>query len=327
VSPEPEAASLTAGRPGASRPAGQCQEGPALTPGRWELLRALGFLTLGRPGESSRLAVSLGLHPWTAAEHTRAFVLALPPYASIYLGQEGKLGGEAADRVAGVWRATGLIPPGDADHLAAILALYGELGEMSQSAASQAARDRLAHLRSAVLWEHLVPWVPPYLAAIRRDPPFAPWASLLDRALLREMALSDPPGGLPLALRDAPGGLAAEGGYGDLLDALTAPARAGFILTHDDLGAAARQAGVGLRRGERRFALAAMIEQDPAATLAWLSEHARHWACLHRLWSRRRPGIAGAADPARWWERRARSAVTVLRGLADAARAAGPAGG
>jgi TorA maturation chaperone TorD len=295
--------------------------------GRWELLRALGALAVGPPAATAGPAASLGLRRWSAAEHTRAFVLSLPPYASVYLGPEGKLGGEGADRVAGVWRAVGLAPPGDADHLAAILALYAELGEASQAAATRQARDRLAHLRTAVLWEQLCSWVPVYLDAIRGDPPFAPWADLLDRALRREAALSEPPAELPLALRRAPRGPAAGGGRRDLLDAVTAPVRAGFVLSHADLAAAARQSGTGLRRGERRFALAAMLEQDPAAALAWLGRHAKRWSGLHARRAAARPG-AGRADPARWWARRAADAAAVLGRLAAAAQAAraGPGG-
>jgi hypothetical protein len=39
-------------------------------------------------------------------------VLNCPPYAAVYLGAEGGFGGEAADRVAGFWRAIGVPPPG-----------------------------------------------------------------------------------------------------------------------------------------------------------------------------------------------------------------------
>ncbi len=320
-------ATAAAGGPDA-RPHPAAATAAAETAGRWELLRALGAVTAGPPGAAARPAASLGLRRWTAAEHTRAFVLSLPPYASVYLGPEGKLGGEGADRVAGVWRAVGLAPPPDADHLAAILALYAELGEASQAAVTGRAREFLAHLRAAVLWEHLRSWVPLYLDAIRRDPPFAPWAALLDRALRREAALSEPPAGLPLALRRAPGGLSAAAGHRDLLDALTAPVRAGFVLTYADLGAAARQSGTGLRRGERRFALAAMLDQDPAATLAWLGRHAKRWAGLHeRRAAAPAAGAAraGGADPARWWARRATAAAAVLGQLA--ARASRPASG
>ena len=41
------------------------------------------------------------------AEHTEVFVLNCPPYASVYLGPDGALGGEGADRAAGFWRASG----------------------------------------------------------------------------------------------------------------------------------------------------------------------------------------------------------------------------
>lgn len=294
----------------------QRQEEGEQAAGRWELLRVLGALTLGPPASTARLAASLGLRPWTAAEHTRAFVLALPPYASVYLGPEGKLGGEGADRVAGVWRAVGLTPPGDADHLAAILALYAELGEASQAAVTQRARDRLAHVRTAMLWEHVYSWAPAYLDAIRHDPPFASWAGLLDRVLRREAALSVPPDGLPLALRRAPGALAAEDGYQDVLDVLITPVRAGFILTHDDLAAAAGQAGTGLRRGERRFVLRALLEQDPAATLGWLGQHAERWADLHARRAATWPAADGAALAARWWSCRASASAAVLGRLA-----------
>ncbi len=300
----------------AAAPPGPQEEAAAKETGRWELLRALGAVTLGPPADTARLAACLGLRSWTAAEHTRAFVLALPPYASVYLGPEGKLGGEGADRVAGVWRAIGLTPPGDADHLAAILALYAELGEASQAAVTRQGRDRLTHLRTAVLWEHLYSWVPVYLDAIRRDAPFAPWADLMGRVLRREAALSEPPGGLPLALRHAPGGLAVDGGYRDFLDALTVPVQAGFALTYDDLAAAARQADTGLRRGERRFALGALLEQDPAATLAWLGRHAEHWAALHARQAAAWPEADGPAAVARWWSRRATASAAAIGQLA-----------
>ena len=56
-------------------------------------------------------------------------MLNCPPYASVYLGPDGALGGEGADRAAGFWRASGLTPPAEPDHLTALLALYASLGE------------------------------------------------------------------------------------------------------------------------------------------------------------------------------------------------------
>lgn len=291
---------------------GDVRQDTGVDAGRWELMRALGALSALMPPESDRLAGPLGLAAWSRAEHTQLFVLDLPPYASIHLGPEGKLGGEGADRVAGVWRALGLTPPADADHLAALLALYSELGEAALASRTAAVRQRLDHVRTAVLWEHLWSWVPGYLAAVRLSSPWArPWADLVMAALSREAAWSQPATLLPLALRDAPPPMGAEDSYDQMLDAVTAPVRVGFLITHGDLAQAAQQLGLGLRRGERRFVLRGMLEQDAASTLEWLAEHARGWARRHG----ERPPVA--CDPGPWWAERAWCSAAVLDGWAS----------
>ena len=98
------------------------------TPGRAELFRALGAVA-GDPADARTACAALGLPVPGNAEHTEVFVLNCPPYASVYLGAEGGLGGEAADRVAGFWRAIGVPPPAEPDHLTALLSLYARLGE------------------------------------------------------------------------------------------------------------------------------------------------------------------------------------------------------
>src|SRR5581483_10798351 len=95
---------------------------------RWELLRALGAMA-DSPVAARAVAAPLGLDPVGDDEHTEAFVLNCPPYAAVYLGPDGALGGEGADRAAGFWRALGLTPPAEPDHLTALLALYASLGE------------------------------------------------------------------------------------------------------------------------------------------------------------------------------------------------------
>ncbi len=302
--------------PGAGRPAGD-GTGPAAA-GRWELLRALGALSAAAPAAAGALFGALGLQPWDGAEHTEVFVLELPPYASIHLGPEGKLGGDAADRVAGVWRTLGLDPPPDPDHLHALLGLYAELGEAAGSCRTDTARRRLDHTRTAVLWEHLWPWLPGYLDAVAVHHPAAdPWARLLGQALEREAAASPGARALALALRAAPDPIGPDDSPDQLLDAATAPVRTGFILTAADLSRAAGASGVGLRRGERRFALKAMLEQNTAATLGWLAAHAAGWARRHRQ------HLPVAFDPAPWWAGRAAHSAAVLTQLAHrASRAA-----
>lgn len=275
---------------------------------RWELLRALGSLSATGPPLSRPVTEALGLGEWSPAEHTRLFVLDLPPYSSIYLGPEGKLGGEAADRVAGFWRALGLEVPSSPDHLACLLALYAELGHAAQICRRVETRRRLDHARSALLGEHLLPWLPSYLAAAASYPAGSAWATLTLSALEREVELTSLPAEmLPTALRDAGPPIEESIRYDDLLDALTTPVRVGFILTASDLEHAGRETGVGVRRGERRFTLDSMLGQDPAGVLSWLSRQARRWAALHAKRTR------GAA--AHWWQERASATAAVLERL------------
>ena len=123
---------------------------------------------------------SLGLPAPTAAEHTGVFVLSAPPHAAIYLGEQGQLGGESLDLVAGFWRAIGLRPPPDADHLGTLLMLYAELADAQQTAHREATRDRLRHASEALLFEHLWSWAPGYLTAVAGldSPSLAAWARL-----------------------------------------------------------------------------------------------------------------------------------------------------
>lgn len=281
------------------------------SPGRWELIRGLGALSLDDPAMTATLTRTLGLPEWSRADHTGIFVLDLPPYASIHLGSEGKLGGDGADRVAGLWRTLGLEPPSDVDHLGVLLSLYAELGSASQACATTAAAARLDHARSVLLWEHLWSWAPGYLSAVGRDPAGRAWADLTGQVLRAEAAATAEPPGLPVALRDAPGPPQPGSGPDGLLDALTAPIRVGFILTYTDLLLAGKEIGVGVRRGERRFALKSMMEQDPVATLGWLAGHARQWARIH----------AGQPDngagTGRWWAARAEASAVLLDATID----------
>ena len=285
-----------------------------------ELLRALGAVAASPPPCCHPVAESLGLPAPTAAEHTGVFVLAAPPHAAIHLGEHGKLGGEGLDRVAGFWRAIGLPPPQDADHLGALLMLYAELSDAQMAARSEATRDQLRHAREALLFEHLWSWAPGYLTAVTRlgAPSLAGWAQLTLSALGREARRAAPPRALPLALRMAPPPVTAADSRDQLLDALVAPVRSGILLTGADLREAAAAAGLGYRVGERRYTLRAMLDQDPSATLGWLGSHAGRWAALH---SAQQP--IGGQDPRHWWTQRAARTARTLQRLQTRLAAAG----
>lgn len=297
---------------------------------RHELLRAIGAVADSPDGAATACAV-LGLADPGSVGHTEAFVLNCPPYAAVYLGDGGGLGGEAADRVAGFWRALGLVPPAEPDHLAALLSLYASLGESAREAGRPAITQALERARRALFDEHLWPWLPGYLDAVAElgIPALADWAVLALRAVRDERAAlasaavaGQAASPLPLALRSAPSPVTTDGELDDLLAALTTPIRSGFILTRHSLAKGAEAAEVGYRIGERRFSLRAMLEQAPAATLDWLAREARRW--------QRRHAERADGDPVQgWWAERAgqtADTLTTAAGLAAGAATMGEAG-
>jgi Nitrate reductase delta subunit len=291
-----------------------------VTGARWELLRALGAVA-GDPADTTAACGALSLPTPDNAEHTEVFLLNCPPYAAVYLGADGALGGDAADRVAGFWRAIGVAPPAEPDHLAALLSLYASLGEACSGARTEAVRRALTRARHALFWEHLWPWLPAYLAAVEAFPALAAWAVLTRRAVLAERAMhrDGPDARLPLALRAAAAPLSPGCAPGDLPAALTTPARSGLILTRRALAAGAEAAGAGHRIGERRFTLRAMLDQEPAATLCWLGGEAARWAEAHAALARNRAAGPTADAVQDWWARRARRTAAVLCAAAAAA--------
>ncbi len=286
---------------------------------RWELLRALGAAVLTPPPGNAGPCAALELPVQTGAEHTQVFVLSAPPHAAIHLGPEGKLGGEGLDRISGFWRALGLQAPEDADHLGTLLLLYAELGEAETGSASDKVRVQMRLARTALFHEHLWSWTPGYLAAVRRlgVPSIAEWAQLADQALSAELADVEPATMLPLALREAPDPLDADPTFDETLDLMVAPVRSGMILTYPDLEAAATGAGLGVRRGERRYALKALFEQDAAATLRMLAAHADRWSAVHAFHAQ-----GGPNDSCSWWSARAAVTAATLTELAERVGAA-----
>lgn len=271
-----------------------------------ELFRTLGALLEPPVAAHRPLADLLGLGPLPSlAAHTDLFRFQLYPYASVYLEAEGMLGGEARDRIAGFWRALGLVPPEEADELTVMLAFQAELGERQGSAGGEGGAA-LARARRAFFGEHLASWLPAFLAKLGElaPPYYARWGELLGEALAAEREACGPPDLLPRHLVQVPAAADPRAdGSEAFLTSLLSPARSGMILVRDDLLRAARELGLGARVGERRFVLKALLAQEAAATLGWLADEALGWEARHAaglpLW-----GAAAAF----WQERAARSA-------------------
>ena len=275
-----------------------------------DLCRSLAVLSEPPDRGTAAVAEALGLpRAPTREEFTDLFVMQLTPYASVYLGPEGQLGGEARDRVAGFWRALGMTPSSEADHLAALLGLYAALVDSGDTDASAQRK----HASGALLWEHMLSWIPLFAQRVMEiaPAPYREWASILGTTL-RETAPSPPPS-LPLHLREAPdlpNPEAAE--LDDILTAVLVPVRSGIIVTRHDLIMMARKLGIGLRQGERRFILGALVDQDPVGVFGWLESEA----------ARQQP--AGTDPISTFWRERGQHTERLLQTLTQtAARAAG----
>jgi hypothetical protein len=279
-----------------------------------EALRALAVLAEPPCAEHAAIARALGLPPPpTADEHTDVLVFQAYPYAAVYLGAEGMLGGEARDRIAGFWRAIGAEPPREPDHASTLLAALAALADAEAGAADDRHAAGVRAARAALYREHVASWMPPFLATLRRIGPgfFAAWADTV-AAVLADLAGSlAPPSRPPLHLRAAPPLAGTPASLDELLAVLLAPVRTGVVIVRADLARGARELGLGLRAGERRFALRGLFAQDAPGVLAWLAAEARRQAAAY---------AAGGAAGATWWTERATAAASWLDGLAATAR-------
>jgi TorA maturation chaperone TorD len=244
-----------------------------------ELFRALGALVEPPSEQLQGVARELGLGELpTESEYTELFVFQLVPYASIYLGPEGMMGGVARDRIAGFWRAIGQTPPAEPDHLSVLLATYAQVCDAEASTSNEVAKAGMGNARRAFLYEHLLSWLPVYLLKLDGLAPafYRAWADLVRHALEAEKLAVGEQEILSQHLRSAPE-LANpdQGGLDEFINSLLSPVRSGFILTRSDISRAANKLELGIRLGERRFALRTLMDQDPNRLIAWLANEAR----------------------------------------------------
>lgn len=281
-----------------------------------DLLQALGVLL--EPPEQSHYAVADVLHllvPATLAKwrtcHTKVFIEQCHPRASVYVSEAGAMGGEAADRVAGFRRAIGAGECAPPDALSQLMADYAALSTLADS------DTRAQHARRALLWEHLLAWLPPYLSALARTAPdpYRQWAYLTERIFRAEALAEGPPETLPLHLRLAPD-FAEDNGFTSvdgLIRAILTPIRCGCVFTQADLSRAAHATNLGASFGSRHFLLRTLLEQKPGAIMHWLTYEAH---CQADAYCRLIPDLG---DVALFWRERARDAAKTLKAMAGEA--------
>ena len=280
-----------------------------------ELFRALAALSEPPGSETIRLAeiLDLGAVPGES-EWSELFLFQLYPYASVYLGPEGQIGGEARDRIAGFWRALELEPPAEADHLAVMLAFYAELLGLESATESDDDRGRWRHVQRAFLNEHLLSWLPAYLVKLETlaAPFYDGWGRLLQRALAEEqtrLGATDVP---PVHFaRCGPPADPRRDGAGAFLDFLLAPLASGLIVLRSDLERAALDTGLAVRVADRRFGLESLLAQDARAVLGWLSEETTDWS------RRLDRSVLGDCVAVASWSRRATATASLMQSIRD----------
>ena len=265
----------------------------------------------------------LGLHAPTGEEWTEAFAVQLVPHASIYLGPEGMLGGESAERIAGFWRALRIPVPACPDHLTALLGLYARLIETEEIEPDGPRRVLLGHARAALLHEHLLSWLLPYTRAMSEvaPPVYAAWARLLGEAIRGEAEQTGPPQRLPAHLHAAPPPAGPNDGVDAVMEYLLCPVRSGVVIARGHIAGLARDGGFGLRLGDRRRVLRAVIGQDPATAVHLLADRAQAWAVRHQT------DVRFAGPIAAHWADRATVTAGMLRGGPQEPSPAGTAEG
>lgn len=308
-----------------------------------ELVRALAVLVEPPSPAHAGIAAALDLpEPPEPSGWADLFLFQLHPYASVHLGPEGMLGGEARGRIAGFWRAVGRTPLPEPDHLAALLGLWAALldeaarlerggtdrppeGEAQGAPVGPAPAALVDRAADALLHEHLLPWLPPFLDRVQAlgGPHQGAWAALLMETLVSAADASGMAPPLSRHLVEAPGLPDPRGseGPGGFVPGLLAPARSGLVLTRHDLAEVGRTVGLGLRAGERRYALEHLLGLEPAGVLEALADLAAARGREHAGW----PETLGAVRA--FWTARAGATQHLLRELASDARASAEQGG
>ncbi len=279
-----------------------------------ETLRALAALMEPPSPELEPIAEALDLGALPApAEHVELFSFELPPFASIWLSAEGKLGGDARAWIGSFWRTLDTEPPKECDHLATLLSFYASLTELEESEPQGSPRrERIRASRQAFYSEHLESWLPLYLArvqdvALHKHMDFyLAWSRVLTRLLAQEaQALALTPA-LPQHYERRPNP-ANDLTVAELIALLLSPLASGLPLLRNDLRRCADDLSLVARHAERRYVLEQLLTQDAPAVLAWLTRFARHWSERHgQLWP---------TPHADFWHTRAQATAELLTAM------------
>lgn len=199
-----------------------------------------------------------------AAAHYQVFGRTVFANQSVFLDGAAQRGGDEVERVRVAYGHCGFAPPvslevdGLACEFAALAHLCAAEADAWEDGLAPAA-GKARTLQARFLADHLLRWLPGLCEVLQRRPlPLYAKAGVLFGGYVADHAAElashlAPPGNV--ALSPAPDPAAADTRLGEIATWLLAPACAGFLLTHDDLHAAAGAGNLPTGFADRRTTL------------------------------------------------------------------------
>lgn len=194
------------------------------------------------------------------------------PYASVFLDPSGMLNAPWSGFVAGVYQALGLeLSEGAglaaADHVGAQLESLAVLTGREADGGLEAQRS--LHAQRSLLFEHVLPWLPSFVAAIERaDRGFyralarLSLGTVLEHAEALSAGVEAPAFSFAEAEEPVPTPSVSKKGAGEArqkLQSLVTPARSGLFLSRADIQRLGRELDLPTRFAERAFMLEALL--------------------------------------------------------------------
>ena len=300
---------------------------------RARLAALLGALLLEEPGPAlAALARGIpaleplaGGDPEVAVQYERLLLRDVPPYESVFLSDDGQLGGETARAVAGVYTRHGFDEDGrwrvaGADHLGLQLRFYAQLCAEESAGWEEDRPDRAVAAVEAertFLAEHLGRWGPvaaDVLVSAAGAGPYRALAEALVDFLAEEAERLRPAPDHPelpaLEARVPPARL----GPARLARWLLAPGSSGAWLDAGTLAEAALRLGIPWRASDPRSQFRKVIEDatdggDLADLLAGLRPAVESWRDRHKA---REASAPGAARMWRSWRLQAEQTLALI---------------
>lgn len=307
---------------------------------RARLAALLGRLLVAEPGPHLAPLVGGvgGLEPLASAdpslavEYERLLLREVPVYESVFLGDDGRRGGDRASALAAVYEACGFDDAGHwrvagPDHLGLELLCYAHL--CAQEAAGW--RDELPDMAAvavdtarSLLADHLGQWGEVSMAALARRAGSSPYGAVADAVASflageaeRLRPAPDHPGLPPVAVDAPPPRL----GPARLARLLLSPAQCGAFLDHADLAAAARGLGIPWRPSDPRSRFREVVEDaadggDLDVLVEGLRPALAWWRALH---ADREAACPGASRVWQSWRLRVEATLALLDRVGQAA--------